>query len=130
MNINEDIIELIWEHTKFPEYKKTALISRDFSKNLKNISKENQLKIIYESKTTTEFIIYYSVKIAKEFNYIFNKKKIDYMRENLNKFYKFDSYKSIGLIEILCEYVEIALHSLNKNHNMLLKKLNGLKDIF
>lgn len=130
MNINEDIIELIWKSTKFSEYAKTALISRDFSKNLKNISEEDKLKVIYDSKTTTEFIIYYTIKIANEYNYNFKECKICYTRKNLNKHYKYDKYKSIESVMIFCEYVELVLHSLNRNYRILYKKLCNLKNKF
>lgn len=130
MNINEDIIELIWKNTKFSEYAKTALISRDFSKNLKNISEEDKLKVIYNSKTTTEFIIYYTIKTAKEFNYNFNESKIKYTRNILNRHYKYDKYKSIEFVMIFCEYVELVLHSLNRNYRMLYKKICNLKNKF
>jgi hypothetical protein len=130
MNINEDIIELIWKNTKFSEYAKTALISRDFSKNLKNISEENKLKVIYDSKTTTEFIIYYTIKIANKYNYNFKECKICYTRKSLNKHYKYDKYKSIESVMIFCEYVELILHSLNRNYRILYKKLCNLKNKF
>jgi len=130
MNINEDIIELIWKNTKFSEYAKTALISRDFSKNLKNISEEDKLKVIYNSKTTTEFIIYYTIKTAKEFNYNFNESKIKYTRNILNRYYKYDKYKYIEFVTIFCEYVELVLHSLNRNYRMLYKNICNLKNKF
>lgn len=130
MNINEDIIELIWKNTKFPEYAKTTLISKDFSKNLKNISEEDKIKVIYNSKTTTEFIIYYTIKIANKYNYNFKEYKINFTRKNLNKFYNFDKYKSIESVVIFCEYVELVLHSLNRNYRMLYEKLCDLKNKF
>lgn len=117
-----DIADIIWKYIDLKDFFKTALISKIYYDIIKKIS-NNKIYYIFKEKNINEYLLYYTIYISYRYKYNFKNKKIINFKNKISLYY-LENHKNNE--KILLKFVELSLHSLNKNYKELYNAINSI----
>lgn len=117
-----DIIDIIWKYIDFEDYFKASLISKMYYEIIKNIT-NNKIYYIFNEMSIYKYLLYYAMAISNKYRYNFKNKKIMNFKNKIVLYYLENNENNQ---KILLTFIELALHSLNKNYKELYNTIKSI----
>jgi len=117
-----DIVDIIWKYIDFKDYFKASLISKMYYEIIKNIT-NNKIYYIFNEMSIYKYLLYYAMAISNKYRYNFKNKKIMNFKNKIVLYYLENNENNQ---KILLTFIELALHSLNKNYKELYNTIKSI----
>lgn len=117
-----DIVDIIWKYIDFEDYFKASLISKMYYEIIKNIT-NNKIYYIFNEMSIYKYLLYYAMAISNKYRYNFKNKKIMNFKNKIVLYYLENNENNQ---KILLTFIELALHSLNKNYKELYNTIKSI----